>query len=1059
MPIELNSKEALINAALMTRRPVAFLVGSPLSLQNGIGVPGVTTMLDFVRDEIRSRGSFALPQFEAVVNGKVGPGAYQEAMKWLGVNGGPDALNDVVANAVLQARKGSAGSPPTGNDGQPDDWNIPAGTRSIAELVKFDRGRFLGPILTTNFDPLISLAIKQSGGRAGRRVLTTDGALGGAAEDDQEVCSVVHLHGFWRDSDTLHTQAQLTNPRPKLKASLQRLLTAQPRTLIVAAYGGWDDVFTQALVEIINDEQAKFDVIWCFHESVAEKDFEDRYGNLLSAMHPAIVSNRFRPFGGIDCHTIFAEILSTLQGTSSPAAVASITASPIAGWQLIDPPYLDSLVALSSDEVIRYFDGAVPTWRHAVSQAIPRRQDVEKLTARLAQLAHDNIARSMHLVRAAGGEGKSTLLLQAATDGARAGGWSVLWRTSPKEGISPEQVTNLDPTRRWLVVADDADNIVSGLADSAYQLSQSGRSGVHFLLATRDADWKNAGGPRKPWSEWLDAYPDIVLRGITPDDARAVLTAWENAGPDGLRELAAIGDSAKRAVAFESAVRDAVGRQDEQAKRYRPQEGSFFGGLLAVRFGQNGLQAHVRAFLQRLEHMHIEHGNGSLFDALLYVAACHGTGIPGIDERVLADLVGVPREWVQRHVVRPLGEEAAAVHNAGHALTRHSQVAAAILIEAEETFQMDLAEIWTQLVRHTVKTSRAPGVRVGQTFSPIVHAGPRLQRALPQRMPEDRRKGIAIAAAKAAATHMSEWLGCVVDLGRTYRRAKEHERAAQVFRDNLASASAKVDFSDVIRGYWNEWSVCEGERTTATGHGDAWLAGLSLSDHLNPAPITDERISLSCAGVSVAFGKLGEHTPNCAFAKARRAAAQLGLIVSNDPRSISYLHRHDRESDKLKIPHPRDVTEAIAWLTAGVTQAGRELQDPFLKALLKPELVSFKLLQQFLDGVEAPRVQRRTNRRSLTKKPDVAVDTSKPLRLNSTLEPRVQDGIERVAREAWETAASAASEDRLRIAKQEAIRLIAMLSPYIRKQVSHHFTSEKWKPLIKRKPKTFPALR
>src|SRR6185312_14005495 len=105
-------------------------------------------------------------------------------------------------------------------------------------------------------------------------------------------------------------------------------------------------------------------------------------------------------------------------------------------------------------------------------------------------------------------------------------------------------------------------------------------------------------------------------------------------------------------------------------------------------------------------------GARSLFDALLYVAACHGVGIPGLDERVLADLVGVPREWVQRLVVRPLGEEAAAVHSAGHILTRHSQVATAILVEVEETFGVDLGEVWAQLIRQTTQIGHEPGIRI-----------------------------------------------------------------------------------------------------------------------------------------------------------------------------------------------------------------------------------------------------------------------------------------------------------------------------------------------------------
>ena len=1051
MPVELLSKETLVNAALMTRRPVAFLVGSPLSQKDGVGVPGVTPMLDFAREEVRNRGLFALPQYEAAVSGKVGAEAYQAAMKWLGQNPGQDAVNEVIRKAVLQARKAGAGVVPNGTDGQPDDWNITAGTTGLADLVAHGEERFIGPILTTNFDPLISLALRKSGKHAGRRVLTADGSLGGAAEDDPGTCSVVHLHGFWRDSETLHTQAQLTNPRPKLRFSLQRLLVAQQRTLIVAAYGGWDDVFTQALVEIVNDEQAKLDVIWCFYESVADKDFEGRYGKLLHAMHPAIVLNRFRPFGGIDCHSVFGELLSTLQGASSPAVVASITASPIAGWQLIDPAYLDSLPALNSDELIRYFDGAVPTWRHAVSPIIPRRQGVEKLTARLAQIAHDNIARSMHLIRAAGGEGKSTLLLQAAADVSRTGQWSVLWRTSPNEGISPEHIATLDPTRRWLIVADDADGIVPGLAATAEHNSQTGRNGVHFLLATRDADWKAAHGPREPWSEWLDSYPDILLRGVTSEDAKAVLTAWESAGPDGLRALAAIGDPAARVVSFESAVRDEVGGQDEQPKRHRPQEGSFFGGLLAVRFGQNGLQAHVRNFLQRLEHMHIEHGNRSLFDALLYVAACHGTGVPGIDERVLADLVGVPREWVQRYVVRPLGEEAAAVHSAGHALTRHSKVAAAILVEAEETFGMDLAEIWAQLVRQTVQTSKNGGVSY-QTHAKILHAGSRLQRALPQQIPAERRKAIAIAAARADHEAQPDRLGPIIGFAQTMRLAGQPALATTLLRQHLPEVNSLADTAERLRGYWYEWGVCEGLAGDTAEHAlaNAWLGGLSLSDHLDFAPITDEQGKLSCAGLGVAFGKLTQSDPNWLFAKARRATAYLGRKTSFDSKAAGYFDRSDREDDKLNTPHPRDATEAIDWLTAGVVQAGRELHDPFLKTLVDPEQVSFNNLRAFFG---APRVSEPRAKRppSPATRPQTPVDDKKPLQLASALDGRVQVGIERVLDEAWKAVPpETAPEDRFKLARQQAMQSISRLSPHIKKQVGAYFESQNWRPLQSR---------
>lgn len=1049
MSIALLSKANLLNAVRMTKRPVAFLVGAPLSLKAGVGVPGVDSMLDLVRDEVRECDAAVLPQLEAVLAGKIGADAYQEAMKWLGENTNQDTVNEIVAKAVLKARRPGSGDVPQGRDGRPDDWNIPSGTADLAELVVRGGDRFLGPILTTNFDPLISLAIRKSAGWARRSVLTADGMLPEAAESEPGVSSVVHLHGFWRDSETLHTPSQLTNPRPKLKASLRRLLVAQPRTLIVAAYGGWDDVFTASLIDLINDEPAKIDVIWCFYESRPD-EVEQKYGKLLNAVRPAIVLNRFRLFGGIDCHSIFSEILFAVRGASSPAVVTPASSSPLAGWEQIDGAYLDSLPALNQEEVIRYFDGAVPMWRHAVSPAIPRRQHVTTIAGRLATFQPGNRGCSMQLIRAAGGEGKTTLLLQAAADAVRNGTWSVLWRHSPHARLLPEHISKLDPARQWLIVADDAENLVGDLQESARQLRAADRSNVHFLLAARDADWQAKLGDTPAWEMWIKAWvrqqQAIVLRGINPDDARLVVEAWAKCGSDGLRELAVCSDAATQVDVFMNKVQEAVGEQVTQERKHNPVDGSFFGGLLAVRFGQDGLQAHVRAFLDRLKNSPIEGSDSTLLDALLYVAACHGTGIPGIDERVLADLVGVPREWVKSRIVRPLGEEAAAVQSADHVFTRHSKVAAAILVEAEQSLGIDLAEIWAKLVHQTIRTGN--DVVVGQ-FGPIIHAGPRLQRALSQQIPEDRRKAIAIAAAKVASTAVPDRMSLITDLGRTYRNAGMGKQAVATFRGNLKNTRGKKDFDSDIRGYWYEWSVCEGMSGRAIENtlANVWLGGLAISDHLKPVQITSDNGKLVCAGLGVAFGKLAKHRPDCPFAKGRRAAAYLGRRFGYDPKGEPYFNHYDRESDKIKTPHPRGVAEAIAWLTAGASQAGRELQDPFLKALLKTEQISFTLLQKHLGSSESLKDPSREGRPRLAQTVEKRDDIN-PLNLHSALDSRIKAGIERVLIEAWKTVSADGSEEqRFKAARGNAAKIISCLSPHIKRPVGAYFETQKWLPL------------
>ncbi len=1028
MPFELLSKEELLTAAIATKRPVAFLVGAPLSLKDGVGVPGVTDILEFVRAEIRDRGiAFALPRFEAALNGKTGGDAYQEAMKWLGKNAGQDAINDVIRKAVLKARKDTAPVIASG-DGDTTDWNIPIGTVSLGELVGRESDRFRGPILTTNFDPLISLAVRSTGGRTGRRVLTADGTLAGPAED--EICTVIHLHGFWRDSDTLHTQAQLTNPRPKLTKSLQRLL--QGRTLIVAAYGGWDDVFTQALVDLMNDEQAPLDVIWCFYEDNADT-IKERHSKLLGAVEPAIVMNRFRAFGGIDCHSIFGEILALTRGAAS-AATASSIASPLAGWELIDSAYVRALEPLRTEEVIRYFDGATPTWRHAACADIPSRTDAGEIARRLAEVISAKGGCSLQLIRAAGGEGKTTLLLQVAATAAKSGSWNVLWRPAPRLHLSPEHISTLDPAKNWLVVADDAENLLNDVSEAARLLHETGRSNVHFLLAARDTDWRHFHGDSKPWRTWLKVHPHILLRELGADDAAMLVGAWQKYGSDGMRGLASL-PADKQVAALLQAVKDASAAREE---------GSFFGGLLSVRFGPEGLRDHVIAMLNRLKDQGIKGSGRTLFDALVYVAACHAVNIPGLDENVLADLLNVPGGWVQTLVVNPLGEEAGAVRSAGLVQTRHSNVAAAILFAAQQDFGTDVAEIWSGIVRQTVRTGQQ--VQMDKDwYSKIIHAGPWLRRNLPPQFSEQRRKEIAIAAAKADIVAEPNRLCALVDLGKTYRGAKDYRAAVQVFRQHLNGLSSKGDFQTAVRGYWHEWGVAEGSVGDAGIHraADAWLQGLSLSDHLKTVPITLQHARFTCASLGIAFGKLAEPRPEDPFARARRATAYLGRLTNPDPKTLGYFDKHDKEADIIATPYPKNIDEAIHWLTTAVAQAGNDLQDPFLKTLLKPEEVSFKVLRELLMPT-LPLARPQQSTRPVAK----LAEGVKALQQHSDLEDRIKVGIERVLTQAWKSVpADIAEEDRFKMARRNASQEISRLSPNIKRQVGAYFQTQNWEPL------------
>lgn len=932
-----NDKDALISTLGAAERPVAFLVGSPLSAdQDGTGVPTVPQMIPLLRDEVLSRVQSGLPQFEQRIERLSSADAYQAGVEWLQSHVSQDAVNRVVRKAVLQARRTPLAVedvPKLESDGKAEDWHIPAGTRSLAELLTIKR--FGGPALTTNFDPLLSVAIRQAGKIPMRCVLDADGRLPLEVEFEEEVRTVVHLHGYWRGSNTLHTPVQLTSKRPKLKAALQSLL--RHRWLVVVAYGGWDDAFTTALGELQHDDQADLDVLWCFRES-DEAVVEARNKRLLEKVRDGITRGRFRMYGGIDCHTVFGDIVAAVRATTAPPLRAVV---PLTNWERVDATDLAALAPLREEEVLRYFDGAVPSWRHAVSETIPRRTVVARLVSDVNNLRVTGSC-SLHLILGAGGEGKSTVLRQAAADVARTDGWAILWRPNPDVHLDPGEVSDLDPAMQWLLVADDADNLVESAFAAANRLHELGGSNVHLLFASREPDWRAAGGFARPWASRLNHASDTVLRGLTRDDAAAVVKAWGRCGEAGLGELASLSDEAERVAKFLASLAQTSRR-----------DGSFLGGLLAARFGAAGLRAHVREFLKRLREIPIEISPYSLFDALLYVAACDGVDIPGIAQDVLADLLDVRRDRVHSRVVRLLGEEAAGVYSAGQVFTRHSKVAKAILVEADAAFDVDLAEIWTRLVRQTVRSCLDCRNRAHLNY--IVHAGPRLLRVLPREIPDERRQEIAISAAMTSVDAMPDCGAVIVSLGKTYRIVGRINDAVEVFHGAMARTVRMADRDSMIRRFYYEWGICErGLQGREHSISAAWLFGVSLSDHLNPAPIDDEQARHGFRGLGGAlhnlFRKPAKRNPNHQIPRGLRALAYLGRLVTFNLSELTMFESFDLVADNIGTPPPKDVAEALDWVEEAVQLVGTQVRDEFLRALDESVAITIGALRAHLGG-------------------------------------------------------------------------------------------------------------
>lgn len=308
---------ALTARVMGGERPVTFLVGSAVSLPDdtGKGVPGVSAMLDLVRDELRRVDK------EAQVLDST---SYQEVFARLKNVISPEAPNRVIQRAVLMSRYGSPDAinfdsfwdfsqsaeyhraldrySQTSND-----WHIPNPTKSLARLCSLYPRTFGNTVLTTNFDALLEIALRGLGTPYFSSALHADGSFGNVSGTGTHV---VHLHGHWLGSDTLHTFGQLNHPRPQVRSSIRRLL--EQTTVVVLGYGGWEDMFMSAVSDLGEDDNATPDIVWCFY-SRDPGDVDLKQQHVLVPLGPLIARGRARLFSGIDVADLLPELVRRCQ--------------------------------------------------------------------------------------------------------------------------------------------------------------------------------------------------------------------------------------------------------------------------------------------------------------------------------------------------------------------------------------------------------------------------------------------------------------------------------------------------------------------------------------------------------------------------------------------------------------------------------------------------------------------------------------------------------------------------------------------------------------------------
>jgi tetratricopeptide (TPR) repeat protein len=380
---------------------VIFLVGAGLSAPMRPGSPGVFStgeIINLVRQEFASDSAQLASLNEALDLAR--EKSYQAAFLFLQGRLGQAAANEIVRKAVLGARLRDANFPEANTSARTlsdDDlrlidldsrWELNPGTEALGKLIAHYPKRFGKIILTTNFDPLIEVAITRAGGEYFRTALHADGNL---SQTEARGCHVAHLHGYWYGSDTLHTVSQLQHSRPHLRASLASLV--RNKLIVVSGYGGWDDVFTDALLDAVCDDAANPEILWTFYEEtpcVTE--------HLETRISAGINRGRVSLYAGADCNTFLPKIyeawtsIETRIPTGAPTAATRVRVS--------DSLRLELETARSQLATIQGDDEDRPP---IVGLCVGREAELQQIRESKANVV---------FITGIGGQGKSTLAAQ-----------------------------------------------------------------------------------------------------------------------------------------------------------------------------------------------------------------------------------------------------------------------------------------------------------------------------------------------------------------------------------------------------------------------------------------------------------------------------------------------------------------------------------------------------------------------------------------------------------------------------------------------------------------------
>src|SRR5207237_1164244 len=165
--------------------------------------------------------------------------------------------------------------------------------------------------------------------------------------------------------------------------------------------------------------------------------------------------------------------------------------------------------------------------------------------------------------------------------------------------------------------------------------SRQPNSNIQFLLASRGTDWQwRHGWSFSPWLKLLGERNFIryTVGRLERNDARQIVEAWGELGPDGLGNLSEEQEGERARILFMRAA-----EEEQENIRRGGGEGSFFGAILRTRKSKT-LDAFVQGLLDRLRGHPAPDGK-TLEEVFAYVVTPHADNLYILSKPVLRHLL------------------------------------------------------------------------------------------------------------------------------------------------------------------------------------------------------------------------------------------------------------------------------------------------------------------------------------------------------------------------------------------------------------------------------------